>query len=62
MESKKINNILECILDLTNSGIETGEEKYFSMASRLLRFLKSETGKEYDAMTEYVYTNWEENA
>ena len=60
MEEKTINSILETILNLTNDGIETGEEKFFAMASKLLRFLKSETGEDFPEMSEYIYMNWED--
>lgn len=60
MEEKTINLILETILTLANEGIEEGEEKYFSMASRLLRFLKSETGNRFSEMSYYIYSNWED--
>lgn len=60
MEGYKVNHILETTLDLTNEGIETGEEKYFAMASKLLRFLKSETGEDFPEMSEYIYSNWED--
>lgn len=60
MDEKTINNVLETILNLTNDGIETGEEKYFAMASKLLRFLKSETGEDFTEMSEYIYSNWED--